>query len=123
MRKILLILFTAPSATPENITITGITSRSISLSWDPPHPDDQNGIIQQYIISINEIITNNAFTVTSTTTSVLIENLHPFYSYTISLAAETTEVGPFSPMISVDLPEDGKFTYLLYNTGYNIPCI
>ena len=88
-----------------------MTSRSISLSWDPPHPDDQNGIIRQYIISINEIITNNTLTVTSTTTSVLIENLHPFYNYTISLAAETTEVGPFTPMISVDLPEDGKFMY------------
>lgn len=41
----------APSAPPQQVTVLTVgnqNSTSISISWDPPPPDHQNGIIQEY---------------------------------------------------------------------------
>lgn len=41
----------APSAPPQSVTVLTVgnhNSTSISVSWDPPPPDHQNGIIQEY---------------------------------------------------------------------------
>ncbi|OXB79021.1 UNVERIFIED_CONTAM: hypothetical protein H355_008499, partial [Colinus virginianus] len=41
----------APSAPPQSVTVLTVgnhNSTSISISWDPPPPDHQNGIIQEY---------------------------------------------------------------------------
>ncbi|KAK0154830.1 Roundabout 2 [Merluccius polli] len=43
----------APSAPPQQVTVLTMgnqNSTSISISWDPPPPDHQNGIIQEYKI-------------------------------------------------------------------------
>ncbi|KAG5837543.1 hypothetical protein ANANG_G00240440 [Anguilla anguilla] len=43
----------APSAPPQQVTVLTVgnqNSTSISISWDPPPPDHQNGIIQEYKI-------------------------------------------------------------------------
>ena len=45
----------------------------------------------------------------SSTTQVNVSNLHPFYNYNCSIAAETITVGPFSDSISVQLDEYGRF--------------
>lgn len=42
---------TAPSAPPQQVTVLTVgshNSTSISVSWDPPPPEQQNGIIQEY---------------------------------------------------------------------------
>lgn len=44
----------APSAPPQSVTVLTVgshNSTSISVSWDPPPPDHQNGIIQEYKVS------------------------------------------------------------------------
>ena len=41
----------APSAPPQSVTVLTVgshNSTSISVSWDPPPPDHQNGVIQEY---------------------------------------------------------------------------
>lgn len=41
----------APSAPPQQVTVLTVgnqNSTSISISWDPPPTDHQNGIIQEY---------------------------------------------------------------------------
>lgn len=41
----------APSAPPQQVTVLTVGSQnstSISISWDPPPMDHQNGIIQEY---------------------------------------------------------------------------
>uniref|UniRef100_A0A493TR61 Roundabout guidance receptor 2 n=1 Tax=Anas platyrhynchos platyrhynchos TaxID=8840 RepID=A0A493TR61_ANAPP len=43
----------APSAPPQSVTVLTVgnhNSTSISISWDPPPPDHQNGVIQEYKI-------------------------------------------------------------------------
>ena len=51
--------------------------------------------------------TGRDFTVYSNTTQVTLEHLHPFYTYTCRIAAETVGRGPFSEYITIQLPEAG----------------
>lgn len=47
----------APSAPPQQVTVLTVgnqNSTSISISWDPPPPDHQNGIIQEYKVCLGE---------------------------------------------------------------------
>ena len=39
---------------------------------------------------------------------MVIENLHPLYTYRFSIAAQTVAVGPFSDPIVLQMPEAGK---------------
>ena len=46
-------------------------------------------------------------------TTMTIAGLHPFYTYSCSVAAETIGFGPFSTMFSVKMPEYGEDLYTL----------
>ena len=65
-------------------------------------------MIRQYIIQVLEVDTGTTFMETSNITELTLEGLHPFYSYSCRIAAETIAVGPFSNPITVQLNEDGK---------------
>lgn len=40
-----------PSAPPENIQCTALTSQSVQIMWNPPPVEGRNGIIQGYKVS------------------------------------------------------------------------
>ena len=69
---------------------------------------DRNGDIRQYLINITEIDTGNSWQVAVVDSFTTVESLHPFYSYSIIVAAETVALGPFTSPIIVEMPEDGK---------------
>jgi len=48
----------------------------------------------------------------SPNTSLTVNDLHPYYHYNLLVAAVTTAAGPFSNILPVLMPEDGK-SYLL----------
>lgn len=52
-----------------------------------------------------EIESGETILETSTTTEISIENLHPFYNYNCSVAAETIAIGPYTGNLSVQLDE------------------
>ena len=41
-------------------------------------------------------------------THITLADLHPFYTYSCSVAAETVDVGPFTVAVTAQMPEDGK---------------
>ena len=71
--------------------------------------EDRNGIITQYTVTLSsEGI--NILTTTTSDTSLRLDSLSPFTSYTCAIAAETEiGVGPFSPEVTVVTAEDGTF--------------
>lgn len=89
------------------------------MEWYPPRFEDSNGIIREYIINITEINTGNSWQLTvgnetfiagsNNTITTFIDSLHPFYSYSFSIAAQTIALGPFSAFVIVEMPEDGKY--------------
>ena len=98
---------TAPSSSPVMLTFSNITDTSFSLVWQNPPPEDHNGIIRLYFINITEEETGRQFQLTSSTPYILVEFLHPFYTYVSTVAASTVDVGPFSPPFTVTTLEAG----------------
>ncbi|XP_075450096.1 roundabout homolog 2 isoform X4 [Ascaphus truei] len=85
----------APSAPPQSVTVLTVgnnNSTSISVSWDPPPADHQNGIIQDYKIWClgNETRFHINKTVDAAIRSVVIGGLFPGIQYRVEVAASTS---------------------------------
>ncbi|KAM9628561.1 roundabout homolog 2 isoform 8-T8 [Morphnus guianensis] len=85
----------APSAPPQSVTVLTVgnhNSTSISISWDPPPPDHQNGVIQEYKIWClgNETRFHINKTVDAAIRSVVIGGLYPGIQYRVEVAASTS---------------------------------
>ena len=98
-----------PTGTPTNVQVVAISSSSIRLTWEPPRQEDQNGIIVAYNITITEAETGRVtyFRKEGTGSLLIVNFLHPFYTYQCSISAET--VGPGPPAFaSVTTHQEGK---------------
>lgn len=83
------------------------SSRTVELTWIPPLEQEQNGFIEEYVINITRE-GNSLDQVVSVMTSLAISNLSPYTNYSFSVAAVTVGVGPFSPEVTVTMPEHGE---------------
>ena len=82
--------------------------------------EHQNGIIIGFIVRVSGVNTEEVIERTVTQFSNEVFELHPFYSYRFSVAAETIAPGPFSNPITLQLPESGIYIinlsmYVVYN--------
>lgn len=84
----------APSGQPSNSSGVALNSTHILLTWDPPPPNETNGDIQGYRLTLYIIEEDSTFTITSNTTERIVGPLHPYYTYNISIQAVTVEPGP-----------------------------
>ncbi|KAK2879707.1 roundabout homolog 2-like isoform X2 [Channa argus] len=85
----------APSASPQQVTVLTVgnhNSTSISVSWDPPPADQQNGIIQEYKIwcLANETRFHVNKSVDATIRSVVVGGLQTGVQYRVEVAAGTS---------------------------------
>jgi receptor-type tyrosine-protein phosphatase Q len=97
----------APSHTPISLRGVVFNSSSIELEWEPPPPQHQNGEIVSYTLLCSEIDSDGMVTKhISTTTTITITGLHPYYTYNCSVAAVTVGQGPFSDPVSITTLED-----------------
>ncbi|XP_030648056.1 roundabout homolog 2-like [Chanos chanos] len=85
----------APSAPPQQVTVLTVgshNSTSISISWDPPPSDHQNGIIQEYKIWClgNESRFHVNKTVDAAIRSVVVGGLQTGVQYRVEVAAGTS---------------------------------
>ena len=90
-----------------------MNSTAIQVQWEPPPLADQNGVIRSYIVNISVAETGSSFQQTSETTALYISNLHPFYTYTLTVAAVTIGPGPYGLVLTVQMPEDGMDSSLI----------
>lgn len=108
-----------PTGPPQDVVITLVTSTSISLSWNPPLFKDQNGFIREYYIAVCIVQSEPCYGVTSNDTSFTLVDLHPYYSYNLSIAAVTVGIGPLSESQHVTCLEEGKWL-LTIDTNINM---
>lgn len=92
---------------PSNLTGFAQDSTTILLSWEAPM-GRHNGIIREYRLNITEIETGQVFSNISASTSLVISNLHPDYTYEWTVTAFTVIEGPYSYLSRVTTLEDGK---------------
>ncbi len=103
----LMIIISAPTGPPQNFTVTINDSRSLILDWTTPLPQDVNGIVTDYTVSVYSSIGNSSFQIGSNDTTYTLTSLRPYITYTCIVAAHTSiGQGPFSTNITVTTPED-----------------
>ena len=92
------ILFSAPSAAPEDIKLKEVTSTSITAMWGPVPCDHRNGNITSYVVRYRKygggVFRNEANK--ESTMEFTITGLEPSTEYEIKVAAFTVAVGPFT---------------------------
>lgn len=72
-----------------------------------PLPQDVNGIVSDYTISITSSIGDRSFRIGSNTTNYSLVSLRPYIAYTCMVAAHTSiGRGPFSTNVTLTTPED-----------------
>ena len=118
-----------PAEVPISFDVIVQSSRSITLLWEPPLLEQQNGLLIQYHLIVIEtqiiyldngtvmsqvgINGNRTYNVSEGRTQ-LIDMLHPSYYYTVRIAAATVVgIGPFSDPITVMTLEDGEYVFSL----------
>lgn len=100
-------IISAPLGPPQSVSCVPITSRSIFLTWQPP--STPNGIIRNYRINITEQDNSRSWQIISRSPEELITELHPYYIYSVSVAAVTVAEGPYSVHIQIRTYQDGKW--------------
>ncbi len=90
--------------------VTSVTSRAISIRWQPPPQHQHNGVIRSYVLHIHHgdgavVLSTDTYDTEALRISV---EVRPFRTYNITVAAVTVEEGVRSRIISVTTPEDGE---------------
>lgn len=92
---------------------------SLLITWLPPLTSLQNGIIRQYSIHFRHDTSGDLFIYNvSNATTLTINNLKPYSTYVISVAAFTVGLGPLTTPLNVQLPEAGMFNHIAENFVY-----
>ena len=105
--NVLPILPTAPSASPQNLSLLFYNSDSIVVTWTPPPTQYRNGVIRRYDVRITHLNTSTIQTLALRGLYTVIPGLTPNSQYQIEVAAYTVSLGPFSSGVTVSTQEDG----------------
>ena len=90
--------------------MSAIDSSRVVFEWVAPSAEDSNGIVIGYTVRVTGQDSNELRELQTNMTSIQVDNLHPFYSYVFIVAARTEAgVGPFSPVIHLQMPSAGMF--------------
>ena len=98
----------APSGAPLNVTSDIRSSTVVHISWQPPLEDQRNGVIRHYHISLLESSTGRQWSLITVSTDHLLDFLHPYYLYSVRVAAYTVGLGPYSQALEFTTAEDCK---------------
>lgn len=99
-----------PSAPPQSIVCTALTSQNVQLSWLPPARDHQHGIIQGYKLLYEPATLEPDFsgreTKITSALSTVLHGLQPFTNYSVQVMAFTRAgEGAASPVVSCTTEE------------------
>ena len=97
-------LRTAPDEPPQITDGSFVNSTSIQVSWEPLLEENLNGMLRNYIIRINDSVSQN---MTTNDLSITIAGLDKYTLYEVQVSAVTVAEGP-SASVLVRTDSDGK---------------
>jgi hypothetical protein len=101
-------LHVVPAAPPQNISITGVSALSVTLSWEAPAKEYQNGLITGYVVVVHRGERRKEVTGNNATIGSLRGNVH----YTLSVAAKTgVGIGVYSAVVEFKTKINGMKDY------------
>ncbi|XP_054993888.1 receptor-type tyrosine-protein phosphatase F isoform X13 [Sorex araneus] len=90
----------APSGFPQNLRVTGLTTSTTELAWDPPVLAERNGRIIRYTVVYRDINSQQELHNVTTDPHLTLLDLRPDTTYDIKVRAHTSRgAGPLSPSI------------------------
>ena len=106
-----IIFTTVPGNFPQNVMAVCLSSTIVNVTWEEVPPIDRNGMITTYEVLYEPLETFeqllSTYITNSTNLFVLLEGLHPFVSYNISVRAYTSVGnGPYSDVVIGTTKED-----------------
>ena len=108
LKIVINILYTAPGTPPLHASGIALSSTSIHITWDPPDPQEHNGIIREYRVNVTESATGYFFQESTNQTQIIVTGLKPYHIYRCHIVAVTVEEGPYTTAISIVTDEAGK---------------
>jgi len=93
-----------------------MSHEEVTIQWQKPASEHQNGIITSHVIRVTSTDTGVANQFSTNRTLFSISSLKPFTTYTCEVAAITVAgVGPFSTLITflTDQTSKSKNSYVL----------
>ena len=87
--------------------MSALSPTSVMISWNPPPPEHQNGIIVGYVIRVTGVDAAENIELSVNNRNITVPSLHPFYTYRFSVAAVTIAFGPFNNPVTLKMPEAG----------------
>ena len=100
--------YTVPSASPNALNVSFITSTSALLTWTQPLLSEQNGVITGYNISLIDTTTGHEIYLVSHNVSISVDSLNPYTIYQYRIAAFTSVgLGPYSNLLTFQTEESG----------------
>lgn len=105
-------MYSAPSGTPQNLSVLATSSRTAFLTWDPPDVPLRNGEIISYTINVSVVESEEMLQFISESPELELSSLRPYHTYMYMVAASTVAgEGPFSVVITIRMPEDCKYIF------------
>lgn len=84
------------------IAVFAISFGTISLMWEPPPKQEQNGIIMGYVVTVTMLGNGESFQLFSSNNTITLDSLRPYTTYVCVVAAQTSAgIGPVSIGIQV----------------------
>ena len=102
---------TEPSSPPTDFSVMATSSESVIVSWGPPPPAAQNGIITLYILTCQSEERNEDLTMTMKFPEegeYSLSGFRPATTYSCTVLAITGGGSGPPAMQTITLPDDGK---------------
>ena len=93
---------TVPSAPPDNIIATSLSSTSIRVSWDEVPEIHQNGNITGYTVEITNLKLRNSTLFSTFQRTLTILHLQPHTQYSINVSASTRRGGAANITVTLE---------------------
>ena len=105
-------LISVPSAPPQNVSITSLSSSSLKVSWSNVPLEYRNGEITGYVVIFHDVLESTSENITIHNQSQFVfvkDSLRKYHNYSVRVAAKTSVgLGKYSSWIETKTLEDSK---------------
>ena len=110
-----------PSSPVGSLNVTAPHSHAVSVVWSSLPLSDLNGILKYYSVHFTVAETLETFENKTDKTDFILTNAHPYYTYSVKVAAVTIGYGPYTHVINVTTPQNGKYNHSVNSDDYIVP--